>query len=721
MSNQAQPSPDDDGVDLRNIVRDIFGFKWHMLAVLILVLVGVGLWTARQVPIYQASCSIEYDPNPARPMGDEMAGDPIGAILVTREFIETQNHIITSRTISERVVRELGLQHDAAFLAEDPIRTTTIEGAALVLQSRITVEPVRDTRLVWIRVEDRDPERAALLSNAIADAYIEKTLEDRLGTTVDALEWLSAQLDSLRTELESSELALHDFKRENNVLSVSLEDRQNLVANVMRELNTALTTARTRRIELQARLNQLRVANREHGEAGAHATAIDENPRVVVLRQQLSNKRRELEAGSLRYGAAHPSIRGLTSEVVTVQEQLNEEIDGIIRSAELDAREIREIERGLRSALDDANEAGLALNLREIEYSRLSRQRENNSKIYDTLLSRTTETNLAQRMSLTNVRIVDRALRPGRASKPRVVFNMAAGLVLGFLLALALGLVLSRLDRRVRTVEELEALGLQVLGMVPATVVANETGAEASKARDTLVHDKPLSAFAESMRRLRTNLTFMSLDEPMKCIVVTSAGPGEGKTTVATNLAIAMAQAGKSVLLIDTDLRRPRVHKIFDASSSRGMTTVLLGEASLSEVTTKTHVPNLDVVGCGPTPPNPAELLHTKAFRQVRDEAIQRYDFVVFDSPPLGVVADSAVIAAQVEGVVIVIQSGKTTREAVVGANRQLSDVGTPFIGAVLNAAEQSSQGYGGYYYYGSKDEVEEESSVSSRGRRRAG
>ncbi len=713
MAAQTPSPPNREGLDLRGLVYGLLEFKWHALAVLVLVVCAVAAWTFRQERVFQASCSIEYDPNPPRPLGNDInpVGDPVGGILFTREFIETQNHIITSRTVAERVVQQLSLQHDVDFLdlpPGTPTTSVTVSEAAQVLQSRISVDPVRDTRIVWIRVEDRKPERAAILANAIADAYVEKTIEDRLGTTVTALEWLSSQLDSLRRQLETSELALHEFKRDNNVLSVSLEDRQNIVASDIQHFNTAMTEARTRRIALSARLNQLRAANAADPLA-VRAASIDEKPRVVELRQRLETKLQERDAAALRYGPAHPSMRSLQTEIDTIQTHLRAEIDGIIRTAELDVREIQSIENGLRAALEEAHDAGHELNLREIEYSRLNRERENNSKLYDLLLERTAETDLTRMMRFTHVRIVDRALRPFRAVRPRIVFNLVLGALLGLALGLGLAFLLSRLDRRLRTAEELEDLGVQILGVVPATTpeaTPARTGRRrravpAREGRDLLVHTRALSSFSEAIRGVRTNLTFMLADTPLRAVVVTSAGPGEGKTTIATNLATAIAQSGKRVLLIDTDLRRPRLHRVFGISSERGATTALVGEGDLRDLVHETEVDNLFVLGCGPTPPNPAELLHTERFRGLLARARESYDFVIFDSPPLGAVADAAVLAAQMDGVVLVAQADRTTRDAAAAAIRQLRDVGARYVGAVLNGLDSTSKRYGrGSYYY---------------------
>jgi capsular exopolysaccharide synthesis family protein len=211
-----------------------------------------------------------------------------------------------------------------------------------------------------------------------------------------------------------------------------------------------------------------------------------------------------------------------------------------------------------------------------------------------------------------------------------------------------------------------------------------------------------MSSVAECCRTIRTNLTFMAAEEPLRALVVTSAGPREGKTTVASNLAIALAQSGKRVLLVDTDLRRPRIHRTFAVSSAVGITSVLVGEARLEEAVNETAVPGLWVLPCGPIPPNPSELLHTTKFRDLVQEASKQFDRVIFDSPPLGAVTDAAIIAPQVDGVIVVMKVQHTNRDTANLALRQLRDVGAVILGSILNDVNLAEQryGYGSYYYY---------------------
>ena len=714
--NEQPNSEPERGIDLREMARPVLAYKWLILGVALVVGLGVIFWTLKQPKIYEATTVIEYDPNPTQPLGRrvEDVASPMASFLMSREFFETQNRIIASRTIAERVVRKLGLHRDASFMGVPPEARGGWRGvepvvAAGRLQSMLVVEAVKDTRLVNLVVRDVAPARARLLADAIADCYIEKTLEDRMGATVSALEWLSTQLDALQQQLEGSELALHEFKEQNNVLSVSMEDRQNLVAADMESLNKALTETRIKRIELAARAHQLRAAV-EADALTPTASAIAANSTVAGLREQLRTKMAERDSIAVRYGVGHPRMVALTAEIDSLSGQVRTETRALMESAESDLREANQVESGLRGALADANRAGLELNLREIDYGRLSRARESKSKIYDMLLERTAETNLTRMLRVTHVRMVDRALVPVSPVSPRFSTNAAAGAGAGIALGVLLAFGLARLDRRLRSSDEVERLGAVVLGIVPK-IDGGARGTSVTDlglARDLTVAHQPRSAAAECIRTVRTNLAFMSAESPIRSLVVTSGNPSEGKTTVCVSLAIALAQSGKKVLLVDSDLRRPRLHRVFGVTLAEGVTSVLVSDKTLAEVVVSTEVPNLDLLPCGPIPPNPAELLHSAHFNDFLREALSKYDRVIFDSPPLGAVIDAAVLAPQLDGVIVVIKAESTTRDALMSALRQLKDVGAKVRGVVVNDVDVSQKGYGygrgGYYTYYNRD-----------------
>ncbi len=682
------------------------------------MLVAGTVWTLRTPKIYEAASTIEYDPNPSRPLGAEVqdVADPIGNYWATREFFGTQNLVIASRDVAGRVVRKLGLHEDPSYLTQDddtPSETGNVEATALAVQSRLTVEPIPETRLVQIFARDVKPERARLIADAVADAYVQKTIEDRLESTDRAKDWLESQLASLREELEQAELALHNFKKGHNVLSVSMEDRQNLVASDVQTTHDKLTETRNRRIELDARLKRLK-ASLGRGPDKIDPAIMADHEALHALATSLRSKRQEHDALAVKYGEQHPTMKTLAEEIEVLEAQLAAEKREIIASAEFDVRQAIAVEQGLRAAAGEAHSAGLDLNLREIEYRRLNHDRDNKTKLFEMVLQRLTETDLTRMLKTTHVRVLDRALLPVTPVSPNLVKNIGSSLLVGLLLGLAAAFFASQLDRTVRSVESVEGLGIEVLGVIPH-LTTSETGAKAGSRwgpkqvspattrEELIVIDEPMSPAAETFRMIRTNLAFMSPDAPLRSFVVTSALPVEGKTTIASNLAISLAQFGRSVLLVDSDLRRPRLHGVLEVDNNIGLTSLVQGRSTLSATLHKTKIEGLSVLTSGPIPPNPSELLHSAAFGRTKEELLQHFDYVLFDSPPMGAVTDAAILAPQVDGVLLVIRAGTSTLHAVVGARKQLNSVSARLLGAVLNDADLRIKGYrygaGSYAY----------------------
>lgn len=697
--------------------RVVWRYKWIVVACVVAFFVAAYFQVSRQPRIYQASSTIEFDLNPPRPLGQDLGGgDDASGYWLSREYYETQLRILTSQHVAEGVVRELGLHRDPAFFAvpeqdRSGWRPPSVEATAQELRGRLKVDPVRDTRLANLLVEDRDPRRAARIANAFADVYARQNLEQRMGSTVSALEWLTEQLDTLKTQLERSELALHDFKRENDILSVSLEDQRNLTANRLEQLNQQLTALSGRRVEAGSRVAELaRIAGTDPD--ALPARPLIENTILTNLREQYRTAVAERDALRTRLGGGFPSVQQAERRVETTRTAVLAEIQNVIGAARSDLRELERSEGGIRRMLAETQQQALELNLREIEYNRLNREKVNNEKLYGILLERTSETDLARMLRVNNVRVVDRALVPGAPVRPRAAVYLGVGGAMGLGVGLALALLLSLADRTLKLQAEIEGLGVVFLGILPRFTTASlerggyeprrrkkkrEEKPEAPPHRDLVVHTHPASAAAECMRAVRTNLLFMAADRKLQALLVTSANPREGKTTVAISIAIAMAQTGNRVLLVDTDMRRPRAHKAFGIANVRGLSNVLIGELELEEATLRTDIPGLEVLPCGPTPPNPAELLHTEKFAALVRRLRDRYDRVVFDSPPLAAVTDAAVLSALTDSVVLVVRAGSTTHDIANAALRQLRDVRARIAGAVLNDVDLDDRT--GYYY----------------------
>ena len=701
MENREQnASVEEPELDLREVVHVLREYRWLIIGITAVVVFAGVVWTLQAPKIYEAMCTVEYDPNPSKPLGGQVedVADPIGNFWATREFFGTQNLVIASRDVAARVVQKLGLHEDPTYMTQDDDtlgKTGDVEATTLALQSRLTVEPVPDTRLVQIFARDVNPQRARLIADAVADAYVQKTIEDRLESTDRAKDWLENQLATLREELEEAELALHNFKKGHNVLSVSMEDRQNLVASDVQTTHSKLTETRNRRIELEARLKRLR-ASLGKGSDAVDPAVMAEHQELSALVTELRGNKKEHDSLAVKYGEEHPTMKSLAEEIEVLEAQLAREKAAIIASAEHDLEQAKSVESGLRSAAGDAHSAGLTLNLREIEYRRLNRNRDNKAKLYEIVLQRLTETDLTRMLKTTHVRLLDRALLPVRPVSPNFIKNVGASLLAGLLLGLAAAFFASRLDRTVRSVESVEGFGVAVLGVIPHLSVVEprskpDTRSGPKQVRparvpgELIVLEEPMSPAAETFRMVRTNLAFMSQDDQLRSFVVTSALPLEGKTTVVTNLAVALAQFGRSVLLVDSDLRRPRIHHVFEIDNELGLTSLVEGQTTLSAAIHTTKVEGLSVLTAGPIPPNPSELLHSPAFGRLKEDLLKQFDWVLFDSPPMGAVTDAAILASQLDGALLVVRAGQTTLHSVLGARKQLNSVSARLLGAVLN------------------------------------
>ncbi|MDB4990183.1 MAG: Tyrosine-protein kinase EpsD [Myxococcaceae bacterium] len=699
------------------LVAELWRYKLVVPAVAAVVVAAVVFWTMRQPKIYEAAATLEYDPHPAQPLGSKLEDQSGNSFWDSQEFYETQNFILRSRSIAERVARKLALHRDDDFMGRATRsgkavpEANALEGATARVMKALKIEQVRDTRIVRIRAQDRSPDRAQLIANAVVDAYIEKSLEDRLGTSSRAMEWLGNQMQNLKRELESSELALYKFREGHHTLSASLEERRKIIGSQLQSYNNTLTQIRERRVQIAARLSVLRELSAAKDPLALSSGPLANDPAIAGLRVQYRETSEQLGRLSLLYGDAHPQVRAARAARDMVLSSLEAQVNSIYAGIEAELKEHERAEKGIQAALDEVNRQGLALSLQEIDYTRLERERSSKTELYGMVMERAAQTDLSHAMRVPSGRALDSAIRSDTPVSPNVRLIVTFAVVIGLTLGVFAALGVSYLDNKVRGPADMEARGVTVLGVMPSigAVAAlpsysrdKRRGARRleSSERDMIVHLEPRSTAAECCRTIRTNITFQAADRPLRTIAVTSAMPKDGKTTVAVSLATALAQSGRRVLLIDTDMRKPRLHRVFKLPGGPGITSVLAGEATLDEVVRATDVPDMSFMQCGPLPPNPSELLHTRRFAEVIEEARSKYDTVIFDTPPLGAVTDPAIIATQVDGTVLVVRSGSTTRNGVDAALRQLSSVSARLLGIVLNGVDLTDSNYGSYYAY---------------------
>lgn len=696
------------------------------MATAVAVVVATVFYTLGQTKIYEATSTVMLDPNPPRPLGSQVetvVDLGVGDSWDNREYYETQYNIIRSMRVASAVVNDLGLQNDAAFLGnsppgQKPARAEKVlpEVAAEILRGRLQVQPVRDSRLATVRFRDADPQRAQRILSALMDTYVAQNLETALDSTTSASDWLRTQLDKLKTDLESSELELHRYKKDKDILSVAFDDQSNMLSEEIKNVNQELTHAKAQLQEATARSAELDAVP-EDDPSRISSTELLKSSLLAALRQDFERAKRQRE-GLLGQGKGenHPDVQAATKEVEQAKKAVVNEIRNIKTAVRKDVAVLQRQAGGLGGMLTESRQKAHELNLLEIEYNRLKRSKENTEKLYALVLERTKESDLARMMRVNNIRIIDRPLLPRGHVYPRVPLNVGVGVVLGVMLGLIAAFARALLDRTLKVPDDIEQdLGLTFLGLLPA-VEGELPGRQHGPRRrrrgrvepaggvpQLVVHTEPTSAIAEAARAIRTNLMFMAPDHPYKVLLVTSPGPGEGKTTVACCIAIAMAQAGQRVVIVDCDLRRPKIHRVFGKSSDVGVTTALLN-GDFGEVIQDTMVANLSVVPSGPVPPNPAELFHSDRFRSLLKQMAARFDRVVIDSPPVAAVTDPTVLSTLVDGTVIVARAFSTRKELGRHAVRSVLGVGGKIAGAVLNAVDFSRLEYRYSYYYYRRD-----------------
>jgi succinoglycan biosynthesis transport protein ExoP len=692
---------------------------WLTIGVVLIALLGTFFYLRTLSPLYRSTTLLDLDTESPNVLGSMSAGldqqmGGRGARELRMNF-ESQYRVIGGRAVAEDVANRLSLREDAAFLGLSDVKSPTElrtalakRDAAAVVMGSITIEPVFESSLVRIHARASSPKLATQIANTVAEVYIDQRVKRRLDVSESSAAWLRQQYEDLGKQLSASESAVYDFRKERNILSISLGDKQNLTGEALGELSGQLFLAESDARGLRVAAEQHRLVKSDEAlldaaVQGVISSALIEDLKVRLV--ELTVERTKLEA---TYLDGHPQLASVKQQLAEVRSLLLREVRNSIRAVEAQLGQAEQRVSELRARLDQTRSDALAMGQDELTYNTLVSAAAADRELYRMIERRLKEVEIARMLQQNRVAIVERATDNGMAVYPKVAFSMLAAFVIGVLLAFVLAYLVEVLDTSVRSVGELERLiGVTALGFLPnitrGTGVRRSTRAPAKGEdfeRDTFVIDFPKSTMAESCRSIRTNLIFMGSEQPLRSMLVTSAGPREGKTTASVSLAAVMAQSGSTVVLVDGDMRKPRLHKVFGVDGSLGLSSVLLGEASLDEVIQATRVPDLYIIPCGRVPENPAELLQSDRFRELIAELTERFGMVVFDSPPVVPVTDAAIIGAAVDGVVLVARSGTTRREMIGRAVDLLRGVNANLLGVVLNAIDVEGRRRGGYYYY---------------------
>jgi len=562
------------------------------------------------------------------------------------------------------------------------------DSLAKMISGSLIVAPIKNSKLVNISYMSTNPEVAALIVNSVAKAYMEDMMEMKMNSSQHAMKWMTEKAEEERTRLDRSEKALQEYMRNKDI--VTLENRIAMVPEKLSEVATRIAVAETKRKEMESLYNKVKGlgANLEQAET---IPAISADLTVQALRGQIMKAEQNIMEMSKKFGQKHPSMITAQSDLKVLKEKREQEIRRVIESIKNDYEMAKTNEEAFRKLASQTKSETLNLSEKFIQFGALKREAETNKQLFEAIIKKIKEQDVTQDIQTVSVWVVEKAEVPKSPASPNKTLNLMYGLLAGIFGGIGLAFFVEYLDNTVKSPDDIEEkLGAPVLGMV-TLLKSKEHGAEEAIMKD------PRSQFSENYKVIRTSILLSSSAGPPKNMLITSTSPGEGKTVTSVNLAMAMSQVDQSVLLIDSDLRKPRIHKIFGLDNSKGLSTYL-ASAPGAGITSHEVSPHLHVVTSGPIPPNPSELLGSARMQDLLAELNERFDIIIWDSAPLLTVTDSLILSKALDGTVVIARAGQTTHEMIGRGLKSLSDIEAHFLGIIINGVDLNKGDY--YYHY---------------------
>jgi len=725
---EALEETEESAINLREYWNILRRRKWTVILFLLIAVTATLIGTFLQTPVYRSSLTLKIDRVTPKIIEYQNLSPEEGTSWFD-DFYQTQYELLKSRTLAKRVADELGLAKRSqngesstngllgklsetlkGFVREPaPVEKAPDEppDASGVVLGGLSVEPVRNSRLVTLHFDSTDPVLAARVLNTLADVFVKTSLERRFEATIYAKKFLKERIEQVRANLEDSEVELARYTTEHGIVDV--EKMESILQAKLMGLSQQLVSTESQRIALESEFQQM---NSTKGEL---IRTLD-NPVIQALKGTLAGLESEYQENRTVFKPAYPKMEQLQASIDRVQQKIDAEMGNVefaVQQSYLSkVREQAALEAGMNQVKDEI----LGLREHTTDFKALQREVHTNRELFEGLLQRMKEVGVVAGVGTNNISVVDPAEVPKAQFKPNLRKNLLLAIVLGLMGGIGLAFLFEHLDDTIKSSQDMENLMRKpVLGIVPLVRLNREDAGEVNLAM--LTHDDPRSGLAEAFRSLRTSLQFSTADGAPKLLHFTSAGPAEGKTTSAVNTAIACAQTGSTVLLVDADLRNPSLHKEFGLPNILGLTHYLAGTAKPAEITQATDIPNLFVITSGPQSPNPAELLGGAKMADLMKLSSERFANVIIDGPPVLGLADALILGNVAHASVMVVEAAVTRKNALEAALKRLNNVQTTVIGGILTKYGQGSSGYGydydyNYrynYYYGYGNQVTDE------------
>ena len=715
---QPQFGPEGETLDLVEYWRSISKRKWSILGLVLLVCLLATLVVFSMRPTFRSTAMVLIEQGKSKVVSIEEVYNSMGG---NREYYQTQVEILKSRELARKVVERLKLtahrdydprQQEAGirdylspmawFVAKEaPTEDGVFKSVIKQVSDNLQVQPVRNSQLVQISFSSYDKELSARVPNMLAEVFIESDLDARVAMTQKAGSWLSERMSELRVKLDASEKSLQEYRERERIVDVKGVAMSG-ASKALEQATTDLVTVRTRRAEAESLFNQVKTARLGRAAGGYESIpAVLRNPTVQKLKELEAEAERKIADASKRYGPEHPRMVQANAELASARDNVKRQIESVVAGVEKEYEVARANEQALERALGQSKSEIQGLNRKEFQLGVLEREAQGNKQLYDMFVTRFKETNVAGDLQSTVARVVDPANIPNLAYAPKKMQIVSIAAAVALLIGIMLSLLLDRISNTINTASEIESrLGLPMLGYLQKMAGFGKKNMSSELAFLT----DSQSLFSESIRTIRTSVMMSALDSPKKVIVVTSSVPSEGKTTVCFNLACALAQVNKSVLLVDGDMRRPKIGRLVGREKGApGLSNMVSGVAPISDCLIKHELGGFHVLTAGFIPPNPLELLSSAKFADVLEKLKEAFDVVLIDSPPVGLVSDALVLTQVANEVIYVVKADSTPYQLARAGIKRLAMVNAPVLGVVLNQLdlERAEKYYGEYSGYG--------------------